>query len=278
MVNNLKIQSSSTCSNLFNTSEVLTLKREKEEVAVLVRATPEKSKKDGEGHAVGVIGINRQGELLRLYPLGFRYGEGLVDFRKNDLLEVTVTKPEHDIRWESKKVLSHTNLEKPLKEREIKELVLPLVTSIEKLNIEGASLGIVKPEILNIEINVNSTEAYDRQQYFNLMGDFLEKGEKTARMPVEIRFFFRCEGEEACRGHRIILLDWEFNETVRNIIRQVHEPAAVEKKIKEHFSDLMKERELYFIMGTHFTYGTWIITGLFCPEKNGKIQSSLSGY
>lgn len=254
------------------------MKREKEEIAVLVRATPEKSKKDGEGHAVGVIGINRQGELLRLYPLGFRYGEGLVDFRKNDLLEVTVTKPEHDIRWESKKVLSHTNLEKPLKEREIKELVLPLVTSIERLNIEGASLGIVKPEIVNIEINVNIAETYDRQQYFNLMGDFLEKGEKTARMPVEIRFFFRCEGEEACRGHKIILLDWEFNETIRNIIRKVHEPAAIERKIKDHFSDLIEEKELYFIMGTHFTYGTWIITGLFCPEKNGKIQSSLSGY
>ncbi|MGB9939822.1 hypothetical protein [Methanosarcina sp.] len=254
------------------------MRREKEEIAVLIRATPEKSKKDGEGHAVGVIGINKYGELLRLYPMGFRYGEGLVDFRKNDLLEVTVTKPEHDIRWESRKVLSHTNLEKPLKEREIKELVLPLVTSIERLNIEGASLGVVKPEIMNIEIRVNSTEAYDRQQYFNLMGDFLEKGEKTARMPVEVRYFFMCEREEACRGHKMILLDWEFNETVRNIIRDEQEPAAVERKIKEHFSDLMKQRELYFIMGTHFTYGTWMITGLFCPEKNGRTQSSLSGF
>lgn len=104
----------------------------------------------------------------------------MVDFRKNDLLEVTVTKPEHDVRWESRKVLSHINLEKPLKEREIKELVLPLVTSIEKLNLEGASLGVVKPEILDLEIKVNSTEVYDRQQYFNLIGDFLEKGEKSA--------------------------------------------------------------------------------------------------
>src|SRR5690606_30862291 len=147
MINNLKIQSSSTCSSLFNTSEVLTLKREKEEIAVLVRATPEKSKKDGEGHAVGVIGINRQGELLRLYRMGFRYGGGLVGCRKKDLLEVTVTKPEHDIWWESKKVLSRSNLEKPSKEGEITELVLPLATSIERLNVGGASLGIVKPEI-----------------------------------------------------------------------------------------------------------------------------------
>lgn len=116
------------------------MRREKEEIAVLVRATPEKSKKDGEGHAIGVIGINKQGELLRLYPIGFRYGEGLIDIQKNDLLEVTVTKPEHDIRWESRKVISYMNLKKSLKEREVKELILPLVTSIERLNIEGATL------------------------------------------------------------------------------------------------------------------------------------------
>lgn len=253
------------------------MRREKEEIAVLVRSTPEKSKKDGNGHPVGVTGINKDGELLRLYPLGFRYGEELVDFRKNDLLEVTVTKPEHDIRWESRKVLSYVNLQSPLKEREIKELVMPLVKSVERLNTEGASLGVVKPEILDIEIKINSIETYDRQQYFNLMGDFLEKGER-AGMPVEVRYIFRCEGEEACRGHKIILLDWEFNETIRNIIRDEQEPAGVERKIREHFFNLMQEKELYFIMGTHFTYGTWMITGIFCPEKNGRNQSSLSGF
>lgn len=253
------------------------MRREKEEIAVLVRSTPEKSKKDGNGHPVGVTGINKDGELLRLYPLGFRYGEGLVDFRKNDLLEVTVTKPEHDIRWESRKVLSYVNLQSPLKEREIKELVMPLVKSVERLNTEGASLGVVKPEILDIEIKINSIETYDRQQYFNLMGDFLEKGER-AGMPVEVRYIFRCEGEEVCRGHKIILLDWEFNETIRNIIRDEQEPAGVERKIRENFFNLMQEKELYFIMGTHFTYGTWMITGIFCPEKNGRNQSSLSGF
>ena len=253
------------------------MRREKEEIAVLVRSTPEKSKKDGNWHPVGVTGINKEGELLRLYPLGLRYGEWLVDFRKNDLLEVTVTKPEHDIRWESRKVLSYVNLQSPLKEREIKELVLPLVKSVERLNTEGESLGVVKPEILDIEIKVNSIETCDRQQYFNLMGDFLEKGER-ARMPVEVRYIFRCEGEEACRGHKIILLDWEFNETIRNIIRDEQEPAGVERKIREHFFNLMQEKELYFIMGTHFTYGTWMITGIFCPEKNSRNQSNLSGF
>lgn len=253
------------------------MRREKEEIAVLVRATPEKSKRDGDGHPVGVIGINKDRELLRLYPLGFRYGEGLVDFRKNDLLEVTVTKPEHDIRWESRKALGYVNLQKPLKEREIKGLVLPLATSIEKLNLEGASLGVVKPEVLDLEIKVNRIEAYDRQEYFNLIGDFLERGEK-AGIPVEVRCVFKCEGEDACRGHRIIVLDWEFNETVRKILRNEQRPAEIKRKIREYFTERTQGKELYFIMGTHFTYGTWMITGFFCPERNGKRQRSLFGF
>lgn len=250
------------------------MRREKEKIAVLVRATPEKSKRNGEGHAVGVTGINRDGELLRLYPLRFRYGEGLVDFRRKDLLEVTVTRPENDPRWESRKVLDYVNLGRPAKDREIKELILPLVTSLERLNIEGASLGVVKPELQDIEVKVNSLDTFDRQEYFDMMGDFLEKGEK-AGMPVEIKYTFRCEGEEACRGHKIVLLDWGLNETVRSIIREEKEPLAVKKRIREQLFENLKEKELYFIMGTHFIYGTWLITGIFGPEKEGANQKSI---
>jgi len=251
------------------------LKREKEEIIVLVKATPEKSKR--QGHAVGVTGINKDGELRRLYPLKYRYGEGLVDFGRNDRLEVTVTKPEQDLRWESRKVLDYVNLGQPLKDREIRELVLPLATSLERLNIEGASLGVVKPELLDVEIRVNSIEIHDRQQYFNLMGDYMEKRGKV-KMPVELRYVFRCEGEEACRGHKIILLDWEFNETARKIIRSERNTGVVEKKIHEEFFERMQERDLYFIMGTHFRYGTWMIQGIVCPEKYGVNQSSLQDF
>ncbi len=251
------------------------MKREKEEIIVLVKATPEKSKR--QGHVVGVTGINKDGELRRLYPLKYRYGEGLVDFGRNDRLEVTVTKPEHDLRWESRKVLDYVNLEHPLRDREIGELVLPLATSVERLNIEGASLGVVKPELLDVEIRVNSTEVHDRQQYFNLMGDFLEKREKV-KIPVELRYVFRCEGEEACRGHKIIVLDWEFNETARKMIKSERDMGVVEKKIREDFFERMQERDLYFIMGTHFRYGTWMILGVFCPEKDSRNQSSLQDF
>ncbi len=44
---------------------------------------------------------------------------------------------------------------------------------------------------------------------------------------------------------------------------------------KNKFFDFMKTRDLYFFMGTHFRYGTWIIIGLFYPQKRKGIQIKL---
>jgi hypothetical protein len=250
------------------------LRREREEITVLFKTAPEKSRRDRERHSTEVIGINKNGELLRLYPPGLRSGEELVDFRMYSLLETMLTKPENDFRWESRKILGYTNLQNPHKKRETIRLIQSLAKSIEKLNIEGSSLGVVKPEILDIEIKVNNIETYDRQRYFSLLREFLEKGRK---MPVEVRYIFKCKGEAACRGHKVLLLDWESNETIRNILREQKKPETVKKRIRECFFDLIKERELYFIIGTHLNYGTWMITGVFCPE-NSRNQSRLSGF
>ena len=37
----------------------------------------------------------------------------------------------------------------------------------------------------------------------------------------------------------------------------------------------MKKRDLYFILGTHFKFGTWMIIGLFYPKKDAAAQKSL---
>jgi hypothetical protein len=52
------------------------------------------------------------------------------------------------------------------------------------------------------------------------------------------------------------MLDWEFNETLRNIIRSEQKPSDIIGKIREYFFERSQGKELYFIMGTPFTYGT----------------------
>ncbi|MFH1055023.1 MAG: hypothetical protein V1744_02890 [Candidatus Altiarchaeota archaeon] len=245
----------------------------KENILVLVRATPEESTKYG--HKVCVAGITEKDEWRRLYPFKFAYGEKLIDFKKKDIIEVEIGEPDNDKRRERRKVLKHRNLNSPLDDTNILKRVLPLLSSIEKLEAERASLGIVKPVLSGIDVKVNDTKIYDDQAYFSVAGEFMEKREKV-KMPIELRYHFKCDNEPTCKGHKIILIDWELNELARNILKKESDPKVVEQKIREKFYDFMSERDLYFIIGTHFKFGTWMIIGLFYPPKGLLDQKNLT--
>ncbi|HEY9245740.1 MAG TPA: hypothetical protein VIO11_02730 [Candidatus Methanoperedens sp.] len=244
----------------------------KEKILVLVRAIPEKS--DRYGYLICVAGINENNDWRRLYPFKFSYGERLVDFGKKDLINVTLAGSDNDKRRESRKVVTHENLNSPLNDEEVLQRIMPLVSSIEKLKKEEASLGVIKPELTGIDIIINSTDIHDDQTYFSLADDYLEKREKV-KMPLELRYQFKCKNELECKGHNIILIDWELNELARNLMRREKDKKIIEDKIKNKFFDFMKTRDLYFFMGTHFRYGTWIIIGLFYPQKRKGIQLKL---
>ncbi|MBC2693885.1 MAG: hypothetical protein HF982_01095 [Desulfobacteraceae bacterium] len=252
----------------------------KENILVLVRATPEKSNRHG--HLVCVAGINEDNNLRRLYPFEFRHGENLIDFRKRDMIEVALTEPDNDKRPESRKVVTHTNLNSRLNDEDVRTRILPLVTSIEKLNETSASLGIIKPELQDVKIQINTTKISDEQTYFSMAGDFLETHEKV-KIPVELRYQFKCKNEPECKGHNIILIDWELNELARNVMRNDKDSGIVKEKIRAKFFDFMKTRDLYFFMGTHFRFGTWIIIGIFYPSlpkntiSDSTVQTTLLG-
>jgi len=247
----------------------------KEKILVFVRATPEESTKYG--YNVCVAGITEKDEWRRLYPFKFVYGEKLIDFRKKDIIEVELGEPDNDKRKESRKVLGYTNLNSPLDDGDALRRVMPLLSSIEKLDAENASLGVIKPVLSDIDLKVNDTKIYDDQAYLSMTGEFLEKRENV-KMPIELRYQFKCDNEPNCKGHKIILIDWELNELVRNILKQESDSKIVAQKIKERFYDFMLGRDLYFILGTHFKFGTWMIIGLFYPPKGLLDQKNLADY
>ena len=236
----------------------------REKVLVLVRATPEKSSKYG--LTVCIAGINENLEWRRLYPFSFSFGKKSIDFKKKDLIEVEVTVPDNDKRSESRKVLQSNNLNQPQSDKEVLHKIAPLITSIERLTQQKASLGIIKPKLEGIEVVLNDTKLHDDQTYLSITQGFLERREKV-KMPVELSYKFKCENEATCKGHNITLIDWELNELTRNLLRRETQREVIEQKIKAKFYDFMKERDLHFIMGTHFIYKTWIIIGIFYPPK-----------
>lgn len=245
-----------------------------ENILVLVRATPEKS--SNHGHLVCVAGINENREWRRLYPIEFSYGEKSINFSKIDMIGVTLAMPDNDKRKESRKVIKHINLNSKLSNDDVREWISPLVTSIEKLDEEKASLGVIKPELLDVEIKIHSTEIHDKQAYFSMAGDYLREGREKVKMPIEFRYIFKCKDEPECKGHKIILIDWELNELARNVMRKDKDPEVIKDKIKKKLFDDMKKKDFHFIMGTHFRFGTWIIIGIFYPPQPEKsIQKTL---
>ena len=73
-----------------------------------------------------------------------------------------------------------------------------------------------------------------------------------------------------------LIIDWELNELARNIMQKDKDPDVIKEKIKNKLFDYMKTRDLYFFMGTHFRFGTWIIIGIFYPPQPEKsVQKTL---
>ncbi len=110
-----------------------------------------------------------------------------------------------------------------------------------------------------------------------MTGDFLVRKEKV-KIPIELRYTFICSCEPTCKGHTIILIDWELNELTRNILKREKDKEIIKEKIGKRFYDFMLERDLYFFVGTHFLYKTWMIIGFFYPPREKQQKGGLLNY
>ena len=67
--------------------------------------------------------------------------------------------------------------------------------------------------------------------------------------------------------------DWELTELYRKLQTRLNEgkygsPEEVYRKIKDKFLSLTSKKDFYFILGTHFKYGTYIIISVIYPKKS----------
>ncbi len=74
--------------------------------------------------------------------------------------------------------------------------------------------------------------------------------------------------ESECRGHSIICEDIEAMMLIRRLRnRYAGNENQIFEKAKDKLYTFMKGRDLHFIMGTHYRYSTWLIVGLFYPQR-----------
>ena len=236
----------------------------KERILILVKAYPAYSKKYG--YVICTAGLTEDGEWRRIFPIPLSvYREKRFEKRTWIEVEIRDEKPEH--RKESRKIYPHSV--RILNEEDIEEVRKMLkshVTTLESLKKaykeDRTSLGVVKPLLLKFDFDPRKSS---KRNTIMLYQRTLIPTIKVEELPYWPKYRFKCA--ENCPGHSIICEDIEAIELIRKLRKKYADDGIVREKAKQKLYAFMKGRDLYFIMGTHYKYATWLIVGLFYPPR-----------
>ena len=257
---------------------------EAKDVLILVKTYPEYSAKYTETVCTaGILAENKQ--LIRLYPIRYRYLEGSNQFSKYQWINVKLSKSASDSRPESYKIYEKSikigeTIEPGKDWNERKKWVLNeknVYNSIEELHeaqkSSGVSLGLVRLKKLT-RIHIESKPESDIEQALKKKEtimrqlDMFEDKKDLEILPVRFLIHFRCEGHE-CKGHVMSIFDWEFAQLYRNVRNGKDWKTKIEKKIKDICG---LDRDTYLILGNMAKRRhIFFILGFFYPLKNRQI-------
>jgi len=135
---------------------------------------------------------------------------------------------------------------------------------------DGTSLGIVKPKIVNRIIikQRNSKEVQEaiakKDSVVNQL-DLFEEKKDLYIMPIRIMIEFACH-DPNCTGHKMSILDWEFGQLYRKVIKS----ADWQEKIKSKILDVIfsESRDTHMILGNMVSHPqSFSVLGFFWPPK-----------
>lgn len=250
---------------------------------VTVKAYPEKSKKYGA--CICTAGITDKGEFIRLYPVPMSLFREIGGISKYTWISVECEKAsEYLMRKESYKILNQniklgdhidTGKQKDWKSRN--EIILPLVSkSLEELDrkkdIDSTSLGIIKPKTIDmlsiddVDVLTDDERNINRDIQMTLYGT---KAFDPEKIPFIFRYHFKCD-DSTCKGHKIMCEDWEMIESWRSWRKIYKNKSILHEKFINAFYTKMLKKDLYFFVGTHSKFNTWLIIGLYYPPKSSE--------
>lgn len=248
----------------------------KERLLVLAKACPEISQKYES--LVCVAGITDTGEWRRIYPIPWKvfWRASGTNFRKKSWIEYELEsdKPS-DHRPESRRVRFDTI--KPCGDAsfaDIEKLLRPHLTTIEELEAKGPkiqSLGVVGPrEIFDFAPTTNPH--YEELVTKSAQTDLL--GQKAIKLDIpayKFRYIFKDDHDG--RKHELLCEDWEVGELYRRceLYRKAgkyRDEDEVQRKVREKMlADIAKKNPVYFIVGSHFRFPTFMVIGVVYPKK-----------
>src|SRR3989344_1497836 len=260
----------------------------KEKILIVAKTYPNLSSKYDE--TVCVAGLKENGEWIRIFPIRYRKLPYSQQFRKFDIIEADIDKiNDKYIRKESHKVKDETikiigglsvstdklskkeALDNWKKRREI--MLKSINSSIEELenerDINNKSIGIIKPfKILDFyKKKIEDCRDWEKDlingTQKTLFGDYKSPLDK---IPYWIGYNFICNGKN-CKGHDMMCEDWETMQLFRRMREKYNDDEVAFSKVKEKYLEWIKDRDLYFVVGTESRWNKFLIISLFYPPK-----------
>jgi hypothetical protein len=256
-------------------TNTLDVKWEEKEVLIIGRGSPEPSKKHIETVCTGAI--TEDGQLLRLYPIPFRYLEKDKKYKLWTWARFEVAKSANDKRKESYhvkedsiQILNQISdkseqfhlLEKGIfKDREVLN---------ELYHTDWTSMGIVEVEMIDFDYRTQQRKNWEKDKPWVKQFELYVERKKLEQLPIEMRIRFRCKNNPHCKAHVSSLIGWEYLEAFRNFRARYGGGLEAFSKIKEslekNFSD--KTKMAYALLGTHFRYASWMVAQVYFFDKN----------
>ncbi|VVB65702.1 Uncharacterised protein [Candidatus Gugararchaeum adminiculabundum] len=248
----------------------------KERLLVLAKAAPEASQKYEE--LICVAGITDKGEWRRIYPIPWELflKTSASRFRKKWWIEYELAsdKPS-DYRPESRKIKFETI--KPVREASFKEidaLLSQRVQTLDEIGEKGVkiqSLGVVQPrEVLDFLPSDNPH--YEKLVTMGKQQDLF--GQSAMKLnPPKFKYRYRFKDDAEGKIHENLCEDWEavmlyINcERMRLAGRYPDEKTVHEKVRQKMLRDIFKQGKVYFIVGSHYRFPTFMIVGVVYPKK-----------
>jgi hypothetical protein len=253
----------------------------KTNILIVVKTYPEISHKYTETVCTaGVLADSKT--FIRLYPIRFRYLEGTMQFKKYQWIRANITKATSDPRPESYHIAPDSielgdviKAGKTWEERCAwllnENTVFPSVEALRTAQKnDGTSLGIVKPKIVNRVIikqrNLKEVqEAIAKKDSVVNQLDLFDEKKDLYILPVRIMIDFSCNDPD-CTGHKMSILDWEFGQLYRKVIKSVDWQEKIKSKIIDEI--FAESRDTHIILGNMVSHPqSFSVLGFFWPPK-----------
>ncbi len=238
----------------------------KEKLLVLAITYPEFSNPK-QYFTVCAAGINQNEELRRIYPIPFHKLLKLKHFFKKFQWIEYELKEKGDARKESYKIYFNTikNV-RPAIDSEVFDQIQNRSKSLNKLNELknelNISLGFVKPTIEEYEIFINRERILKKKRFESQKTLFNGTLGENYVAPL-VKFNFCCSNTEDCNGHNIICEDIYFWNIFKLFLEREHHIPSMKQKIRNHLiEEVGPQKDMLFMVGTHYLYKTWIIISL----------------